>query len=91
MVVVGLSATIVASATATTNAASGGYQITPAGWGAIIAGMLVFLALGVLIARASYRRKKEYEARVKEWRVREEAARAKWHRDVDREREEALH
>lgn len=89
MVVAGLPAIIVAT-TATTNAA-GGYQITPVGWGAIIAGMLVFLALGVFIGRASYRRKKEYEARVKEWRVREEEARAKWHGDVDREREEALH
>ena len=41
--------------------------MTPVAMASIIAGMLVFLALGILVAHASYQRKKESDWHVAEW------------------------
>lgn len=41
--------------------------MTPVAMASIIAGMLVFLALGILVAYASYQRKKESDWHVAEW------------------------
>lgn len=44
------------------------------GLASIIAGTVVFLALGIQVAHASYRRRKEHDWNVREWNMAEERA-----------------
>lgn len=57
----------------TSASATASNPMSPAGLGSIIAGSLIFLALGVLVAHASYRRKKEHDWHVAEWQRAEQA------------------
>lgn len=51
--------------------------MTLVGMGAVIAGMLVFLTLGVFVAHASYKRRKEHNWNVKVWQMSESATRTR--------------
>jgi hypothetical protein len=56
-------------------AASGAPPSNPmsvGGLASIIAGTVIFLVLGILVAHASYRRRKEYDWNVREWQRAEE-------------------
>jgi hypothetical protein len=61
--------------------------MSPVAMASIAAGSAIFLVLGVLVAHASYRRKKEHDWHVAEWRRAEEARMRKERHD----REEMLH
>jgi hypothetical protein len=61
-------------------AATGAPAETPmslGGLASIIAGSVVFLALGVLVAHASYRRRKEHDWNVREWNMAEGRAKSR--------------
>lgn len=61
--------TMIVTSAATGTAASN--PMTPVGMGAVIAGTLVFLTLGVFVAHASYKRRKQHDWNVKVWQMNE--------------------
>ena len=84
-VMINLAAMIVAPPAAAS--ASGANPISPVGLASIIAGSLIFLALGIMVAHASYRRKKEHDWHVAEWQRSEQALKPQ----RDRRDEELVH
>jgi hypothetical protein len=71
-----------------TSSGAPSHPMSPVAMASVVAGSAIFLALMALVAHASYRRKKEYDWHVAEWRRAEEEARTQKERH---DREEMLH
>lgn len=85
IVMIDLAAMIVAPPAAAS--VSGANPMSPVGLASIIAGALIFLALGIMVAHAIYRRKKEHDWHVAEWQRSEQAQR----QQRDRRDEKLVH
>ncbi|HVX03141.1 MAG TPA: hypothetical protein VHA09_08310 [Nitrososphaera sp.] len=73
---------------APSSAPSASYGMSPVAMASIIVGSAIFVALLVLVAHASYRRKKEYDWHVAEWRRAESDAQAQRKKQLQKKMEQ---
>lgn len=76
---------------ASSGAPASSHAMSPVAMASVAVGSAIFLALMVLVAHASYRRKKEHDWHVAEWRRAESEARMRHQKERRPDKEEMMH